>query len=68
MPFGITERDVEVAAAVIAATPLIEAPQLPAPCWHGLARLVLEEVERERNRVSQENWRKSQYSDDRIYR
>ena len=50
MPYGITERDVEVAAAVIAATPMIDAPQLPAPCWNGLVRHILEEVERDRNR------------------
>lgn len=49
MPYDVTERDVEVAAAVIAATPLIDAPHLPAPSWMGLARRILEEVERDRN-------------------
>lgn len=52
MPYDITERDVEVAAAVIAASALIDAPKLPAPNWMGLARRILEEVARRQNEVS----------------
>lgn len=37
-----TEDAVARAAAVIAASPLIDAPKLPAPCWHGLARAAIE--------------------------
>lgn len=47
MPYGVTERDVEVAAAAIAASPVIS-PQYPPAQWMGLARRVLEEVERVR--------------------
>lgn len=36
-----TEQEVELAAMVIAESPLIDAPKLPAPSWMGLARLVL---------------------------
>lgn len=39
-----TEQDVSVAAAVIAASPLIE-PQYTPLQWMGLARRILEEVE-----------------------
>ena len=49
----IDERDVRVAAAVIAASSLIDAPQLPAENWMGLARRILEEVQlRQRQRWS----------------
>lgn len=37
-----TEAQVEQAAKVIAASPLIDAPKLPAPAWMGLARAVLQ--------------------------
>lgn len=50
MAHGITERDVEVAAACIAASAMIEQPRLPPVCWMGLARKILEEVTRDRNR------------------
>lgn len=36
------EAEVAAAAEVIAASPMIEAPKLPAECWHGLARAALE--------------------------
>lgn len=41
-----TEQEVEAGAAAIAASPLIDAPKLPAPSWHGLSRAVLEAAER----------------------
>jgi len=44
----VTERDVWVAAKVIAASPLIDAPRLPPENWMGLARHIIEEVERMR--------------------
>ena len=39
------DQDVKIAAAVIAASPLIDAPKLPAENWMGLARHILEEVD-----------------------
>lgn len=36
-----TEEQVYAAAAVIAASPTIDAPKLPPECWHGLARACL---------------------------
>ena len=44
----VTERDVHTAAKVIALSPMIDAPRLEAAAWHGLARSILEEVERGR--------------------
>jgi hypothetical protein len=43
-----TERDVWIAAKVIALSPMIDAPRLEAAAWCGLARSILEEVERGR--------------------
>jgi len=39
---AVSEQAVALAAQVIAESPLIDAPKLPAACWHGLARSVLE--------------------------
>ena len=44
----VTDRDVWIAAKVIAISPMIDAPRLDAPAWCGLARSILEEVERGR--------------------
>lgn len=44
-----TEDEVSVGAEAIARSPLIDAPKLPAECWHGLARAVLEAAERKRD-------------------
>lgn len=44
----VTEKDVWTAAKVIALSPLIDAPRLEAAAWCGLARSILEEVERSR--------------------
>jgi hypothetical protein len=38
----VTEEHVERAAKIIAASPLIVWPTLPAECWRGLARQILE--------------------------
>lgn len=56
MAFGISEKDVETAARVIAASKMIETPQLPPACWMGLARNILEEVAREQNRRHREQY------------
>jgi hypothetical protein len=37
----VSEERIAIAAKVIADSPLIDAPKLPAECWHGLARAVL---------------------------
>jgi hypothetical protein len=38
----LPEDQVKQAAEIIANSPLIDAPKLPAECWHGLARSILE--------------------------
>jgi hypothetical protein len=38
----LPEDQVKKAAEIIANSPLIDAPKLPAECWHGLARSILE--------------------------
>jgi hypothetical protein len=43
-----TEAEVEAAAQVMADLPSIDAPKLPAPCWMGSARAMLEAAERVR--------------------
>src|SRR6266446_553343 len=42
---AVTDAMVEAAAQRIADSPGIDAPKLPAPCWYGLARKVLEAAE-----------------------
>jgi hypothetical protein len=49
-----TEKEVEAAARVMADLPSIDAPKLPAPCWMGSARSILEAAERERERHRRE--------------
>ena len=43
-----TEQEVERVAGILAVSPLIEAPRLPAECWHGLARAALTAAEQVR--------------------
>lgn len=44
-----SEAEVEAGAKVMADLPTIDAPKLPASCWEGSARVILEAAERVRD-------------------
>lgn len=50
-----SEEQVAAGAAILAASPMIDKPKLPAECWHGLARAVIDAAEQAKDAERRKN-------------